>query len=177
LCRDTSVELGGKLTLGGSDSAHYDGHLTYIPISQKGYWQFNMDKIVINNINLCKKSCETIIETDAAIIIGPEKDIRFINELIGTNNLHGEEIVNCSQISELPTIQFISGDKAFNLTSKDYIFQVSNIDVITNETICTCGFLGLKIPGIKWILGSSFIGRYYTEFDMKNNRVGFALAK
>ncbi|EFN60900.1 Renin [Camponotus floridanus] len=84
--------------------------------------------------------------------------------------------MDCDQISQLPTIQFILGGKAFNLTSKDYMFPGLYED-ISNKTICRSGIVDFDRDDINWILGSIFIRRYYIEFDMKNNRLGFALAK
>ncbi|XP_025263120.1 lysosomal aspartic protease-like isoform X2 [Camponotus floridanus] len=166
LNRDTSAELSGKLTLGGSDSALYEGDFTYIPISRTGHWQFIMDKILINDINICGESCETIIELENKFIMGPSKNITFSDTLIQTS-------MDCDQISQLPTIQFILGGKAFNLTSKDYMFPH-----YLNKTICLSGVVNrFDRDDINWILGSIFISRYYIEFDMKNNRLGFALAK
>ncbi|EFN67885.1 Renin, partial [Camponotus floridanus] len=82
--------------------------------------------------------------------------------------------VNCNRIFHLPTITFNLGGKAFDLTDRDYI-----IPKINDESICITVFSkhdSRYKHDVKWILGMPFMGRYYTEFNMEKNRLGFALA-
>ena len=39
LNRNIEGEEGGEIVFGGVDSDHYNGEHTYVPVTQKGYWQ------------------------------------------------------------------------------------------------------------------------------------------
>lgn len=39
LNRNIDGEEGGELVFGGVDSSHFKGEHTYVPVTQKGYWQ------------------------------------------------------------------------------------------------------------------------------------------
>ena len=39
LNRDVNAEVGGELVFGGVDENHYKGKHTYVPLTEKGYWQ------------------------------------------------------------------------------------------------------------------------------------------
>ncbi|XP_018397794.1 PREDICTED: lysosomal aspartic protease-like [Cyphomyrmex costatus] len=174
--RSAASELAGELILGGSNPNYYLGELTYVDVTKKVGWQFTIDKIKIGHSILCSEGCEALIDTGTTLLIGPSVDINSINELIGATYIEEEIIVDCNKIPSLPNISFVLNGVSFNLTSEDYINKV-----VVNDTIkCVSAFEGLDVDEVisdKWVLGNVFIRRYYIEFDMKKNRVGFAPGK
>ncbi|XP_029170177.1 lysosomal aspartic protease-like [Nylanderia fulva] len=173
----------GALILGGADPDLYEGNLTYVSVTKKGYWQFTMEEITIydnynnNNYNyiLCARGCQAIADTGISSILGPRSNISIINDLIGTYYVNGEYLLNCNKkhSREMPVISFSIGNQTFDLTSKDYIQPIPAL----GHTLCKTSFVEKDTVDNLWILGNAFFSRYYSVYDFEKNRVGFAPAK
>lgn len=44
LNRNVEDEEGGELVFGGVDPNHYRGKHTYVPVTEKGYWQVGLSR-------------------------------------------------------------------------------------------------------------------------------------
>ncbi|KYQ57862.1 Lysosomal aspartic protease, partial [Trachymyrmex zeteki] len=173
-------ELNNELILGNSDETLYEGNLTYVDIIHETFWKFSIDQIKIGDTILCMNRSQAMIDTLTLKLIGPSPDIANINRQIGANDTEGEMIVDCDKISNLPKIYFFLDDKPFGFSGEDYIIKLEQI----NKTKCISAFKSAdtcisanKTKEPDWILGNVFLRRYYTEFDIENNRIGFAPAK
>ncbi|XP_015995416.2 renin isoform X2 [Rousettus aegyptiacus] len=169
--------LGGEIVLGGSDPQYYQGNFHYVSISKTGSWQIKMKGVSVRSATLlCEEGCMVVVDTGASYISGPTSSLRLLMETLGAEELSTDEyVVNCNQVPTLPDISFHLGGRAYTLTSADYVLQ----DPYNNDDLCTLALHGLDVPpptGPVWVLGASFIRKFYTEFDRRNNRIGFALA-
>ncbi|XP_035871338.1 renin isoform X1 [Phyllostomus discolor] len=169
--------LGGEIVLGGSDPQYYQGNFHYVSISKTGSWQIKMKGVSVRSATLlCEDGCMAVVDTGASYISGPTSSLRLLMETLGAKELSTDEyVVNCNQVTTLPDISFHLGGRAYTLTSADYVLQ----DPYSNDDLCTLALHGLDVPpptGPVWVLGASFIRKFYTEFDRRNNRIGFALA-
>lgn len=142
--------------------------LFWSPVTVPGYWQVAMDDITVENkkLGLCGgKKCQVAVDTGTSLLAGPSDVVTALIEKLQVAD-------DCSNIESLPDLGFIVGDHILNLKAEDYVAQ--------HSTGCSLGLMSLDIPppkGPLFIFGDPFLRKYFTIYDRKNMRVGFALAK
>ncbi|XP_030821412.1 renin [Camarhynchus parvulus] len=176
--RNAPLKPGGEIILGGSDPAYYTGDFHYLNVSRSGFWQIRMKGVSVGaEILFCREGCSVAVDTGASYITGPAGPVSVLMKAIGATEVaEGEYVVDCEQVPQLPNISFHLGGKVYGLSGPAYVLRQSQY----GEDVCVVAFSGLDIPppaGPLWILGATFIGHYYTKFDRRHNRIGFATAR
>ncbi|GLT29419.1 hypothetical protein SLA2020_042900 [Shorea laevis] len=93
LNRNTEEEEGGEIVFGGVDPSHYKGQHTYVPVTQKGYWQFGMGDVLIGDkpTGYCSGGCAAIADSGTSLLAGPTAIIAMINQAIGASGVVSQE--------------------------------------------------------------------------------------
>ncbi|NWV60991.1 CATE protein, partial [Malurus elegans] len=167
---------GGELLFGGFDTSRFTGPLNWVPVTQQGYWQIQLDNIQLaGTVIFCADGCQAIVDTGTSLLTGPTKDIKELQKLIGAVSVDGVFAVKCSSLDVMPELTFTINGLPYTLSAQAYTLT----EYADGEAFCTSGFQGSDIPpptGPLWILGDVFIRQFYTVFDRGNNVVGLAPA-
>ncbi|KAG4990129.1 hypothetical protein AAZX31_09G005500 [Glycine max] len=93
LNRKPEEENGGELVFGGADPAHYKGKHTYVPVTRKGYWQFDMGDVLIAGkpTGYCADDCSAIADSGTSLLAGPTTVVTMINQAIGASGVVSKE--------------------------------------------------------------------------------------
>ncbi|CAH9130810.1 unnamed protein product [Cuscuta epithymum] len=93
LNRNSEDEEGGEIVFGGVDPKHYKGKHTYVSVTQKGYWQFDMGDVLIDDkhTGYCGSGCAAIADSGTSLIAGPTPVITLINHAIGASGVVSQE--------------------------------------------------------------------------------------
>lgn len=169
----TSDGAKGELVIGGIDPAHFTGPIQWVPLKSATYWEISLDGIYLHqdaaSVPFVNQKC--IVDSGTSIIAGPFGQVELIALKLGAKNfLKGEYIISCNTTG-LPDINFRIQGKTYSLSADEY--------VINSGKFCILGIMAINVPppnGPLWILGDLFMRKYYTIFDVGNERVGLALA-
>jgi len=178
--------VGGELTLGGTDPSHYEGELTYVPVSKKGYWQVPAGNLSVGDDVVLAGGFEAVLDTGTSLLALPLREALAINSKLGCLNIGIEcEFIKpnpddpsttCPDPKTLPTLTVALGGVTYELSGEDLLVKITT----DGQTICLSGIMGFPGPlpgGIGAILGDVFLKKYYTSFDVGQARVGLARAK
>jgi len=166
----------GELTLGGVDENHFKGELTYVPVTSDTYWETTLHDLSFGGMSSSAAS-KCILDTGTSVLAGPSKEVAAIAAQAGATPVlgTGEYMIDCSLVDSLPELSVTLSGNVFTFKGAEYVVKTSTF----GQEACLFGFIGIDVPaprGPLWILGDVFLRKYYTVFDVENNRMGFAPA-
>jgi saccharopepsin len=167
---DGGEDNGGELVFGGSDESHYTGDIHWAPVTRKAYWEVKLERVIFGDDEVEMENTGAAIDTGTSLFAIPTIVADLINKQIGAKkNFAGQYVIECSKVPSLPEFTMYFNGKPFTLSGEDYILQA--------QGQCISAFMGLDIPeplGPIWIIGDSFLRKFYTIYDLGKDRVGFA---
>ena len=162
---------GGELMLGGVDENRFVGDIYFHRINSWFDWQLPLSFVQLGGqLVSCQNGCSAILDTGANSLVGPRQDVELIHQEIGARYERdaGLWLVDCNLIDQYPTLLFKIEDTPYVIYARHYVKMFRFKDSIL------CHLAIKPWDQQNWVLGTSFIGAYYTVFDFSSRRVGFA---
>lgn len=153
------------MTLPGFDQEAMNGQeFTFHNVVEQKYYSLALTGLRKGDKKINADGFKAVIDSGTSVLVGPNTLVKPLIEGITVND-------DCSGIESLPDITFQIDNIDYVLTYNDYVLKVTQGD----QTECVLAVMGQDFPaGFNYfILGDSFMRRYYSFFDKNNNRVGF----
>jgi hypothetical protein len=174
---DTAEEsLSSAASIGGYDLNTYaKGPLAWIPVyADTEYWAVALNGIKIGFTPLVSNAAIAILDTGTSLILGPADEVLALNFKIsaGRSCYEIEDALICDcglehSIEDYPVLYFKLGRSYFDLKPAQYFYRFG----------LNCRLLiSSQGPVNFWVLGDVFLRRYYSVFDMDNQRIGLAIS-
>uniref|UniRef100_A0A1B6DHP4 Peptidase A1 domain-containing protein n=2 Tax=Clastoptera arizonana TaxID=38151 RepID=A0A1B6DHP4_9HEMI len=176
------------LLLGGINESLYSGEFTYVKAidTERPSWQFNIKRMYIgDNQTFCKYGCIGFVDTGSVVLASSKAMFKKMIAAVDVNNVgqlvEDKHFVACEH-DDFPNITIVTPHgKNLTLTPRDYIIQMS-----LGVHLPACYIAIAELPGNLYqnsvqspllYLGSHFMEKYYTQFDLGFKKIGFALKK
>ncbi|TPX65847.1 hypothetical protein SpCBS45565_g04844 [Spizellomyces sp. 'palustris'] len=160
------------MTIGGIDPSKFSGEISFVPVDNAaGQWGLNIDQVVAQGKGVDVANKKAFLDTGTSTIIGPLDDVRKVFAAIpgSAEMANGTFSVPCT-----PDTSFALklGGKDYTLKGEDFIDDVLAITGIDNA-VCVAALSG-DDKAKSWVIGTPFIEKFYTVWDMAVPRFGIA---
>jgi len=160
----------GEMTVGGWNPDAFTGDITWFPVAKELWWYFEFDDITINDVSsgVCQQfpngKCAAILDTGTSLFLGPTKYMDIIMKDVNID-------ARCQGLEKNPTIAVVINGVKFDLKPNEYVLNLSGE--------CMPAMMGTDIGVDFFLLGDTFLRKYYSIYDMNDGkpRLGLALAK
>ena len=101
---------GSEVVFGGSDPDHYEGDISYLPVTNETYWEVDIDSITLGD-NVTKLSnYGAVLDTGTSLLVmSLDLAATFSRQIGATQIISGEYTIDCTKLSSLPSLTFTLG--------------------------------------------------------------------
>jgi hypothetical protein len=169
----------GQFVIGGVDNKKFHGKLSWSNIIDRNgaYWATSFGTIQGANVHVTPQAgLKAVFDTGTSLAYMLPDLAQKLNAQIGAtlySNNGGVQnyMVDCAKIPYMPTLYWQFGTVQLAVSPNEYVY-------VLGSNFCMSGFVGMTIdPTIGILIGNVLMRRWYTVFDMQNDRIGFADAK
>jgi len=183
-------DVPSEVSFGGHDPRRMASELVWAPVHKPklGFWQVKVLRVSIGDkpLPLCDDgSCVAIADTGTSLLGAPRQLAQQLHRFLARKVVNEPaENLDCRDFPG-PELTFeLEGGVRVVMGSKEYS-RAAPMKVMTKtqaeQVVCRASLLPVDATpalGSKaFILGEPMLRKYYTAYDWKQKRVGFALAK
>ncbi|KJA26749.1 hypothetical protein HYPSUDRAFT_63538 [Hypholoma sublateritium FD-334 SS-4] len=181
----TTVEsiINGEISWGATDSKKYTGSITYSPLTSTSpaseYWGVDIS-VVYGKSHTVVSETAGIVDTGTTLILFATDYYKKYKSATGATDDSTTGLIKftSSQYSKLSSLFVTFGGETFELTANAQIWPRSLNTAIGGTSSSIYGVvsdLGSSSgEGLDFILGYTFLERFYSVYDTGNARVGLA---
>ena len=160
-----NLPLESYITMPGFDESLVGAEeFTFHNVVEQRYFSLKLDGLSRGNTTIPTEGFKAVIDSGTSVMVGPKSIVGPLIAGIVVND-------DCSGVEDLPNLTWTIDGIDYVMTPNDYVLTVTQ----DGQSECVLGVMGQDFPATfkYFILGDSFMRKYYSYFDKKNNRVGF----
>lgn len=166
---------GGELTLGGLNDDRRSGDLAWAStLLNPDGWVVLAESVSVGDQLLCSDDCFVTAATTSPYFFMSSEAAKAVNDALGGTDIGqpGVAALDCATLSQLPAFKMDIAGRVMEMTPLEYTFV---LPLGGGAEMCISGFVGLPFVGNNTLsVGTLFMQKFYTAYDVENLRVGFA---